>query len=378
MQEVVAESKQLTEPVTRATELRRPKPEAGISIIVCCHNSSELLPATLQHLKAQQAVDIGWEVVLVDNASTDDTAEKAQEIWGSTPEPAPLRIVREPQLGLTFARERGLSVAKYEFLCFVDDDNWIAPDWVRTVWEVMSEHPKIGACGGLSRAEFRVAPPSWFYEYAHLYAILPDSPQTGDVSAARMLWGAGLTVRRSALVELSEDFGFQSVLVGRKGTRLSSGEDAELSLALRAAGWSLWLEPRLQFVHYIPLRRLNWRYLRRLAYGSAFATPAHDAIYFAGKAPRYGVLRIVRSLRESWTWQVLSAGLGIVRHPLSLLSTMLFPREGAPGAIRVEFQKGRFMGLLEAFRWYGKRRRTLGRSFGRAARSTDSIVECSS
>jgi glycosyltransferase involved in cell wall biosynthesis len=349
----------------------------GVSIIVCCHNSSELLPATLRHLKAQVAAGVPWEVVLVDNASTDSTANLARDIWEDSPPSAPLKIVHESRLGLAFARQRGIAEATYEFLCFIDDDNWVDPDWVRNVWDVMRDHPEVGACGGLSKPEFGGPPPPWFAEYSHLYAVMPESQQTGNVPHSRLLWGAGLTLRRSALARLSE-FDFESVLVGRTGKQLSSGEDTELCLALRMAGWSLWLEPRLHFNHYLPSKRLDWNYLRRLAFGSAFATPAHDALYFVGKPPRRGLLRVARTLRELWIWQVFSALGAMLMRPLSLLSCSVSPKDGDPKVIQIEFQKGRFMGLIAAFPWYGRRRRTLRRSCARALRIAEPIIEGSS
>ncbi len=363
-----------TEPTSKSLELEK---DLGVSIIVCCHNSSELLPATLQHLKAQEAAGVPWEAVLVDNASTDNTANIAKEIWESSVSPARLRIVSEPQLGLAFARQRGIAEASYEFLCFIDDDNWVDPNWVRNVRDVMRDHPEVGACGGLSQAEFGGPPPRWFTEYSYLYAVMPESKHSGNVSNSRLLWGAGLTLRRSALARLSE-LGFESVLVGRTGKQLSSGEDTELCLALRMAGWSLWLEPRLHFIHYLPSRRLEWNYLRRLAFGSAFATPAHDALYFVRKPPRRGLLRVVRAARESWLWQVLSSVAAMLMRPLSLLSSLLLPTAGDPGVIQTEFQKGRFMGLIAAFPWYGGRRRALRRSCARALRTAEPIVEGSS
>src|SRR6185437_11296017 len=144
----------------------------------------------------------------------------------------------------------------------------------------MLSHPDVGACGGYSRAAFGGSRPEWFDEFCYLYAVSDGQNLEGDVTCQRTLWGAGLTLRRRCLEQLEKKFGFKSILCGRKGTRLASGEDTEMCLALRLAGWKLWLEPRLMLVHFLPVQRLNWQYLRRLAYGSAFPTPAHDHFFF--------------------------------------------------------------------------------------------------
>jgi len=79
----------------------------GVSIVICCHNSARLLPKTLSHLKRQRVPDgLSWEVVIVDNASTDDTGRIARGCWAEGG-PVCLRVIREPRLGLSYARERG-------------------------------------------------------------------------------------------------------------------------------------------------------------------------------------------------------------------------------------------------------------------------------
>src|SRR6516164_1105638 len=104
----------------------------GLSVIICCHNSTLRLATTLGHLKEQESPGVPWEVLIIDNASTDGTGEFAQSCWQNGP--VPLRLIGESRLGVRYARERGFSEARYEFLAFVDDDNWIAHDWVRTAY----------------------------------------------------------------------------------------------------------------------------------------------------------------------------------------------------------------------------------------------------
>src|SRR5262249_17511403 len=100
----------------------------GVSVILCCHNSVTRLKPTLAHLAGQSGIgEREWEIVLVDNASTDQTASHAQSLWQSFGAPSELRVVSEPNLGLIHARVTGISSAGYEILTFVDDDNWISP-----------------------------------------------------------------------------------------------------------------------------------------------------------------------------------------------------------------------------------------------------------
>src|SRR5207245_10771084 len=82
------------------------------------------------------APTLPWEVVIVANASTDDTAAVARAAWPEPP-PGPLRVVTEPRLGIGHARLRALETATYDVVGFVDDDNWLAPGWVQLAWGTM-------------------------------------------------------------------------------------------------------------------------------------------------------------------------------------------------------------------------------------------------
>src|SRR6516165_10294953 len=119
----------------------------GLSIVICCYNGGSRLPPTLAHLKVQDQAPVPWEIVLVDNASTDNTVEVARSCWKDGP--VPLRVVYEPQLGTRYARERGLQEATYSLVGFVDDDNWVKRDWVTTAYEIMSSDRKLGALSSI-------------------------------------------------------------------------------------------------------------------------------------------------------------------------------------------------------------------------------------
>lgn len=236
----------------------------GVSIVICCYNSSERLPSTLAHIVCQTiSQTINWEVILVDNASTDFTSDVARAHWPEDA-PVPLRVVRENEPGLSYARRRGFREARYEYVSFIDDDNWISPNWVTGVFHMMEEHPEVGACGGRTTPVFETDPPESFKQFQRPLAIGEQFGKEGDVTDTRgWLWGAGLTIRHSAWNQI-EQMGWQSLLVGRKGSQLSSGEDNEICYWLRMLGWRLYYSPDLQLQHYIPQYRTDWNYILRL------------------------------------------------------------------------------------------------------------------
>jgi glycosyltransferase involved in cell wall biosynthesis len=249
-------------------ELPIPTGASGVSVIICCHNSGARLPETLRHLALQQVpADLLWEVIVVDNHSADDTADVAISSWPKDA-PAPLRVTHEPELGLSHARERGRLEAKYAFISLVDDDNWVEPDWIAVVNEVLASHPEVAACGGDIEAACETEPPHWFASQQRNFAVGVQGASAGYIAdPPGYLFGAGLNIRRSAWEDLLRS-GFEQIIGDRKGAGALGGGDLELCFALRLAGWKLWYDPRLKLRHFIPSQRLRWSYLRRLYRGT--------------------------------------------------------------------------------------------------------------
>ena len=322
----------------------------GVSVVVCCHNSAKILPETLACLANQRTADnVIYEVIVVDNASTDATAQIAERAWPQGHR-IPLRVVRESRLGLSYARHCGVDAAEYEIISFIDDDNRVCQEWVQLVAEIMTQHPEVGACGGYNEAVCESTPPEWFESYQWCYAAGAQWKEAGDVTQTRgYLWGAGLSIRKVAWQQLISN-GFRSLLVDRQGTSLGAGGDAELCFALRLAGWRLWYEPRLRLRHFITERRLKWQYLRLLNRGFGVASVGTDPYEIALKNGRPG---IKERLRRTWSWRTLATLKCLARQPVKLLLSFQHPLENDPDVLALESHWGRFTELLRKRGIYG-------------------------
>ena len=307
---------------------------AGISIVICCHNSAARLPETLNHL-ARLSVDaaISWEVVIVDNASTDGTGEAAKACCPESIRDR-LRVVEEPEPGLSYARICGIRTARHGIISFIDDDNWVCKDWLRIIEEIFSQNGQIGVIGGPSEAVYEVPPPPWFKAIQGYYAIGPQHVATGDVtdSLGTVLWGAGMTMRKAAAESLFAH-GFEFLLTGRKGSQLLSGEDIELCFALRAMGWRFHYDERLQLKHYMPKERLAWNYANRLMRGMGI-TSVLLSLYLV--ALRRHPFDKQPAFKRTWWFQFLKSAKDLallaLRHPIQCATR----REGFP--ITLDFQ----------------------------------------
>ena len=243
------------------------KGQIGISVVVCCYNSAKLIEETIIHLGKQQTENISWEIILVDNASTDETADLSKQFLNKYCSEVSHQVVYEPKPGLSNARACGMGHAKYEFVLFVDDDNRLSSDYVQEAYQTMDSHSNIALMGGKGELDFEKTPPSWFSDYHSSFALGSQARNGEDeLQNVDQVYGAGIVIRESVYQYLHE-LGFPELLTGRKGGETISGEDNELSLALRMMGAEVWYNPNLQFKHYMTEGRLNWKYLQELFYG---------------------------------------------------------------------------------------------------------------
>jgi glycosyltransferase involved in cell wall biosynthesis len=315
----------------------------GVSVIICCHNAAQRLLPTLRHLLAQQTSGaIPWEVLVVDNASSDGTGEAARSVWPAD-HPAPLRVIFEPRLGVGYARLRGLAEARYEYCSFADDDNWLSPQWIETVCSVFDQKPEVGVCGSRNEAVFEAEPPRWFQQYQHNFAVGGWGPVARYITYWEV-WGAGCSLRRTAWEQLQKA-GFSLNLISRQGTQLGSGEDSEMAAAISMFGWKLWYDPRLHLRHFMPARRLNWSYLRRLwrGFGKSWIV-----LYWYDYALRGRPATREEAFRRTWIFHVIWCAYWLVRRSRALLAS----REGSNEQIHAEAVLGKAQALLDGFRAY--------------------------
>src|SRR3990172_774597 len=308
----------------------------GVSIIICCHNSVQRLPPTLDHLSAQAGCeDLSWEIIIVDNASNDGTGDFAINNWQNTS--IPFRVVLEPELGLMNARQRGFQETKYEVVSFVDDDNWVAGDWVKNVYQVMSSHPHVGACGGQVEAVYESEPPAWFLENLGSYAIGRQAEEEGVLANGQVLWGAGLTVRRSPWMDLLAK-GFTPLLIGRKGGSLSSGEDSEICYALLLSGWHLYYKPKLMMKHFIPESRFNW-----LNFNKMKRSHGRESLYIQLYKSLYNESTSGFHVgSRKWHKKLYDHIKNFITHPRLLIKALAWKGSGEPDILMMHKQLGSF------------------------------------
>lgn len=237
----------------------------GITVILCTFNGAARLPKTIDHLAAQKVSgDLNWELIVVDNASTDRSSEVVKTSWeqhNNNPRVS-LNLALENTPGKLFAFQKGIALAKYEYFIICDDDNWLKADYVQTAFDILEKNMRIGALGGQALAATTSILPYWFKAVQEGYAVGTQAKNTGDVTSKGMLWGAGLSSRTQLYKDMYDDF--PSLLIDKNDHRILTAEDSEYCLRLVLKGYQLYYDSRLSLQHYIPDGRLTLTYKNSL------------------------------------------------------------------------------------------------------------------
>lgn len=256
--------------------------ERGVSIIICCFNSGDRLPETIRHIADQKVRnDLLWEVLIVDNASTDNTQAIAQKLLDALfASGINGKLISEKEAGLSHARKAGIDAASFHYALFCDDDNWLSDNYVQDAFDLMEGDATFGACGGKGIAHFEVAEPGWFNNFKRSFAVGSALKNSGVITdTMSFLTGAGMMLRLEAWGEILAA-GFASLLSDRKGKELSSGGDLEICAMLRLSGYRLYFADQISYKHFIPRERLTEAYLKRLLIGIAKANVTLTAYHY--------------------------------------------------------------------------------------------------
>ena len=242
------------------------------TVAIPTYNGSNRLPLVLDKLKAQTGTEkIRWEIVVIDNNSSDHTAEVVREYQVDWPSPYPLNYCFEPQQGLTFARQRAIQFANGKFIGFLDDDNLPASNWVAAAYYFGKKHPHVGAYSGQIHGDYEVEPPENFSSIEPFLAIRQhgDRPHLFEPDKLRLPPGAGLVVVQQVWLDCVPS---TPNVVGQVGKSFARGDDYEPLLHMYKAGWEIWYNPLMEIDHQIPQWRLERDYLLSIARGSGLAT----------------------------------------------------------------------------------------------------------
>ena len=236
-----------------------------LSVVICAHNPRmDSLNAALEGLGRQTLDRALWEFILIDNGST-RSLDEGLALAGLPS----ARVVREEELGLTPARERGLKEAAADLVLYVDDDNVLDPDYLESVVRLGRDWPMLGAWGcGELRGVFETPPPEWMVPHLWYVTVhqVEEDRWTNRPDLSCFPPGAGLAVRRKAAqpyFDAVRKDPFRRSL-DRRGNNLSSSGDMDLLWTMTEHGWGVGRFTCLKLRHLIAGRRLEEGYFGSL------------------------------------------------------------------------------------------------------------------
>ncbi|HET8654392.1 MAG TPA: glycosyltransferase [Longimicrobiaceae bacterium] len=229
-----------------------------ISAIVCTHNRKEYLRKSLASLAAQTLPVEDYEIIAVDNASSDGTGELVQREYSHIEN---LRYVYEPVLGLSRARNTGFETARSEYVAFLDDDAVAEPDWLEMIVRALAGADESVVCvGGRVDPIWEADRPEWLADaLLPCLSVLDRGPSPVVLPENQHFVGANMAFRRSVLASIG---GFSTNL-GRKGGNLLSNEESLLRRRLIRSGYHCLYYPAARVGHHVPADRLSRKWFAR-------------------------------------------------------------------------------------------------------------------
>jgi glycosyltransferase involved in cell wall biosynthesis len=270
-----------------------PSLDEGLSVVVCTHNRSEYIEECVQSLwESCQRLSGPWEILVVDNQSTDRTPEILAELAGRLG----IRVIVEPHLGLNRARNTGIRLAVGDVIAFLDDDVIVSLEYAPGIWRAFADR-QLDLAGGPLLPKWEARPPFWVDR--RLYGILALMETRSEVEGKGYprAYGANMAFRRKVLQWLGDDpF---NVELGRLGGRPIGSGDSYLIDVLHARGAHIGFIAEAVAYHRVPAGRLTLKWFLRWHFYCG-VSDCREARIRAGRAslPKWVVGELVRRAAE--------------------------------------------------------------------------------
>lgn len=292
-----------------------------LSLAICTHNHRAALQQTLAELKAIKNPSGDWELLIVDNASSDGTSEwLAQGTWQLSH--VLCRSVQERTLGVANARNLALREAQGEYVVFLDDDETPEQDWLQQIEKIIDAHHPV-AVGGRICAQLPDKRPGWLSD--QLLGFLGELDYGPEMltlnKPSTPIFTGNAAFQRQAVLDAG---GFDANL-GRRGSLQSGGEDTDLYRRLVASGRTILWAPKAVIHHRIEPWKLRRRYFLQLHFRQGRMEGARKRGANSRTPPLYLYPQVARAYGRA-------------------LATRL--RQGADHSVRLEMNAAYFTGYI--------------------------------
>lgn len=235
-----------------------------LSIIICSYNRASYISDALTSLYNQSSELDNFEVIIVDNNSTDNTKE-VYAIWRQTNTNGQFTFISETKQGASFARNTGATIAKGEWVCFMDDDAVATPNYVENILKHIQNKPDAVGFGGRIIPKYIPSEPKWMsYYVSSLVGNFDYAPIACAFENGKYPLESNMIVKKSVYDQIG---GFNVNLPGVVGTLRIGGEGKELFYKILALGHIIYYDPAICVHHVVEVKKLTSEYMYRVASG---------------------------------------------------------------------------------------------------------------
>ncbi len=241
-----------------------------VSIIIPTFNREAQLRRTLYHLGQLPEHPSQYEILVVDNGSTDGTSNCVKEFKDSNPQ-IPINYFYDPIPGLLTGRHRGAKEAKGEILTFIDDDVHVSKKWLSAILAIMGTKPEVMLLTGPCLPLYEITPPQWVDElwrheptgkYCGWYSLLDFGNEIKLIDPT-FVWGLNFSIRTSAFEKLQ---GFHPDNIAAHLQAFQGDGETGLSIKATDSGMIALYDPNAMLYHEIQKDRLTIEYLKKRAF----------------------------------------------------------------------------------------------------------------
>lgn len=278
-----------------------------ITVIIPTRNHANLLSQAINSLRSQTICNDYFETLIIDNGSTDHTAEVVSRFTNELPN---LRYIHAQEPGLHVGRHRGMHEAKGDILVFADDDIEATPTWLESYYMLFSDF-QVAMAGGNNLPLFIKPPPDWLkslWEKPMLdggrsipaLSILHMKGNTRTFSPNKV-WGCNFAIRKSVLVEAG---GFHPDGMPKELMRFRGDGETHVSRFVIESGLKCMFHPGASVYHKVTPERMSLSYFRKRGYSQG-VSDSYTALRNQG-TKKTVVTRNLLNRVISWGWRKLN------------------------------------------------------------------------
>jgi glycosyltransferase involved in cell wall biosynthesis len=235
-----------------------------LSIVICSYNRATYIGDALNSLYKQSSGLSDFEVIIVDNNSTDNTHEVYLN-WRNNNPSGDFTYTTEKQQGASYARNTGALIAKGNWLCFMDDDAVATEHYVKNIIQHIKDKPFAVGFGGRIIPKYIPNEPKWMsYYVSSLVGNFDYAPNACAFENGKYPLESNMIVKKEVYDAIG---GFNTALPGVVGTLRIGGEGKELFYKIMSLGHTIYYDPSICVYHVVEVKKLTSEYMYRVASG---------------------------------------------------------------------------------------------------------------